>query len=107
MFLIAVKRSIFDSKLIVGCGSGNQVSLNFIVRFTEEDYLMHRWLIKVKGPIPFPHEEFILECYDLSVTNHSRAYVRYKTSDDSTVYVVKFRTSTDNSCTESSTFREV
>jgi hypothetical protein len=88
VFLVAIKRSIFDSKLIVGCGSGNQMSLNFTVRFTEEDHLMHNWLAKSKGPIPFPHEEFILECYDLSVTNQTRAYVMYKTSNDSTVYVV-------------------
>ena len=85
MFLIGVKKTIFDSKWIIGCGVGNKEASKFKARFTAEDILMHNWL----GPNPFPYEEIIVECYDLPVVKGSSGFVMYKTGRDSPIYIVE------------------
>ena len=85
MLFIGVNKTIFDLKLIVGCGVGSKEASNFTFRFTAEDILMHNWL----GPQPFPYEEIVVECYDLPVIAEEQAYVMYKTATDSLVYSVQ------------------
>ena len=88
VFLVDVNRTIFDSEWIVGCGVGNTIAKNFSIRLTAESFLMHTWLEPKKGPKPFLFEEFIVECYDIKkVENGSRAFVMYKTSNHSRVFV--------------------
>ena len=86
MFLVAANTTIYDNKWIIGCGVGDKDAVEFKVRFTIEDYLMHSML---RSKHPFPYEEFIVECYDLPVVNGSQAYVMYKTAHNSPVYVVE------------------
>ena len=88
IFLVAVRRPIFDLKLFIGCGVDKHVSANFTVYSTQEDYLMHQWLYYQRGPIPFPYEEYILECYDIPMTNNSDAFILYKRTVDSPIHVV-------------------
>ena len=85
MFLVGANTTIYDNKWIIGCGVGDKDALEFKVRFTAEDYLMHAWL----GSDPFQYDEYIVECYDLPVVNGSPAYVMYKTANNSPVYVVE------------------
>ena len=85
MFLIGVKKTIFDSKWIIGCGAGNKEASQFKARFTAEDILMHKW----SGPKPYPYEEIIVECYDLPVVKGSSGFVMYKTGHDSPIYSVE------------------
>ena len=88
VFLIAVRRTIFDSKLFIGCGVEKHVSSNFTVFSTQEDYLMHEWLYHEKRPL-LPYEEYILECYDVPMTNNSNAFILYKRTTDSPIHVAK------------------
>ena len=86
VFLVAIRVSIVQSKLVVACGVGRDVSINFIIRDLEENRLMRQW-IYVKKKLPqFRYEEFILECYTVSMTNGSDAFVFYKNASDSLVY---------------------
>ena len=87
VFLVAVKQLIIESKLITGCGVGEEVSSNFKVRFLEENRLMHEWLY-VHSRLPhFAYEEYILECYDVPMTNRSKAFVLFKTSNHSQIHM--------------------
>ena len=86
VFLVGVNKTIFDNKWIVGCGVGDKDAVEFKVRFTAEDYLLHEWR---HTEHPYPYEEFIVECYDLPVVNGNQAYVMYKTAHNSPVYVVE------------------
>ena len=87
VFLVAMRESIFDSKSLIGCGVGKKVSSNFRIVSLEENRLMHKWLYVHKGQPHFPYEEYILECYDLPMTNNSNAYVLFKNITDSPIYM--------------------
>ena len=83
MFLVVANSTIFDNKWIVGCRVGQKDALEFTIRFTAEDYLIH--IHKHQ----YPYEEYILECYDLPVVNGSQAFIIYKTAHNSPAYVVE------------------
>jgi hypothetical protein len=87
VFLIAAKRFIFDSKLFVGCGVEKQVSTNFTVVSTQESYLMHKWFYRDLGLPLHPYDEYILECYNVHMTNNSAAFILYKRPSDSLIHV--------------------
>ena len=87
VFLVAVKQLIIDSKLITGCGVGEEVSSNFKIQCLEENRLMHAWLYVQEGRPHFAYEEYILECYDVPMTNGSNAFVLFKTSNDSVIHI--------------------
>ena len=84
IFFADVKKTIFDSKWILGCGVGNVIAKYFLVRWVAEDILMHNWL----GPKPFLYEQLAIECYDLRVKNGSRAFVIYKTASNSSEEII-------------------
>ena len=87
VFLIAAKRSIFDLKFFIGCGVEKQVSTNFKVFSTEESYLMHEWFYRdLKIPL-HPYDEYILECYNVPMTNNSFAFILYKRANNSLIHV--------------------
>ena len=87
VFLIAARRFIFDLKLFIGCGVEKQVSTNFTVFSTQESYLMHKWFSRDLGLPLYPYDEYILECYNVPMTNSSTAFVLYKTPSDSVIHV--------------------
>ena len=74
VFLIALRPVIFNSKLVTGCGIGNEVSTNFRLRDLEENRLMRNWLYS-KNP-HFAYEEFVIDCYDIhNMKNGSKAFM--------------------------------
>ena len=87
VFLIAARRVIFDLKLFIGCGVEKQVSANFTVFSTEESYLMHEWFYRDLNISLHPYDEYILECYNVPMTNSSTAFVLYKEANDSPIHV--------------------
>ena len=87
VFLVELKEAIFTSNLITGCGVGNKLSSKFKLRELQENRLMHNWIyVQLKKP-HFAYEEFILECYDIPMTNGSNAFILFKTASNSPVYV--------------------
>ena len=85
VFLIALRPVIFNSKLVTGCGIGNEVSTNFRLRDLEENRLMRNWLYSRKPH--FAYEEFIIDCYDIhNMKNGSKAFILFKTASNSPVY---------------------
>ena len=86
VFLVAMKESIFDSKLLTGCGVGSEVSSNFRIRSLEENRLMREWLYIHDGRPHFLYEEYIVECYDIPMANGSNAFILFKNASSSPVY---------------------
>ncbi len=84
IFFADVNKTYFDSQWILGCGVGNVIAKEFLVRYVAEDYLMHDML----GPKPFLYEQLAIECYDLQVKNGSRAFLIYKTSNHTSEKIV-------------------
>ena len=85
MFFISANRTIFNAGWITGCGVGNTKASHFYVQYVHEDILMHQWL----GIDKYPYEQLVVECYDLTVTNGSRAFVMYKTHNSTIPLVVE------------------
>ena len=85
VIFVVVKRALFDSKLVVGCGVGNVQAEKFLVRFVAEDIALHNWSA---GPGPFKYVEIAVECYDLPANNGDRVFVTYKTTINSTIELV-------------------
>ena len=87
VFLVAMKEPIIDSRLIIGCGVGKEVSSRFIIRSLEENHLMHEWLY-VQSHLPhFLYEEYILECYNIPMTDGNKAFVLFKSSSNSPIHI--------------------
>ena len=63
------------------------MSSNFRIFSLEENRLMREWFYVHDGQPHFPYEEYILECYDLPMTNNSNAYVLFKNITDSPIYM--------------------
>ena len=89
VFLVAMKESIFDSKLLTGCGIGNEVSSNFRIHSLEENRLMREWLYVHDGRPHFLYEEYIVECYDIPMVNGSIAFIFFKIASSSPVYAAR------------------
>ena len=87
VFLMAVKESIIDSKLIIGCGVGEEVSSNFMIRSLEENRLMHEWFYEHQHLPHFLYEEYILECYNILMTSGSKAFILFKNSSNSPIRI--------------------
>ena len=85
VFLVAVKQSIIDSRSIIGCGVGDEVSSNFIIRSLEENRLMQKWVYVHNGSPHFLYEEYILECYNIPMTSGRKAFVLFMNSSDSPI----------------------
>ena len=72
VFMLEVKESIVDQKLIVGCGAGEQVTQQLDVRLCG----VYEW-INEKFP-NLTHYEVMIDCFDLSADNGSDAFIVYK-----------------------------
>ena len=79
VLFITVARSVFDKKLIVGCGADDRKASNFSVYNVYENTLMH----KLVGPGGYLFENVLVLCYDMQVANGSSAFVIYKRSPSS------------------------
>jgi len=83
MIFIAANKEIYDKKLITGCGAGRAIAKEFLLRYLQEDHLMHLWL----GTNKYKYEQFALECYDLPVSLGAHAFVMYTTHFHQTVAI--------------------
>lgn len=73
MIFFSSNRTIATSKWITGCGVGSTAARKFLVRPTyQQASRRHK----------YPYEQYVLECYDLPVTNESTVFVMYKTAQD-------------------------
>ena len=81
MIFLTINRTIFLSKWVLSCGVDSKVASDFSVQPTYQQAGRSR---------KFPYEQYVLECYDLSVVNgSSRAYVSYKTAENGEPEVIE------------------
>ena len=83
IIFIAASRGVFEKKMITGCGVGISAAKHFHVRYVQEDHLMHAW----KGEKYYKFEELALECYDVPLNPGDRAFIEYRTSQNTTVVI--------------------
>ncbi len=79
VFLVVVKKSITDQKLIVGCQIDDKIATDFEVRLIGETPLWRHFYPKIN------HEEAFVECFDLPAKNGSNGYIHFKQNWNSSV----------------------
>ena len=79
VFLIVVKKSITDNKLITGCQIDNHRARDFEVRLIGETPLWRHFYPKIN------HEEAFVECYDMPARNGSMGYIFFKRDENAEV----------------------
>ena len=62
------------------------MSTKFRLRELEENRLMHNWIYVQNRKPHFAYEEFIIECYDIHMSNGSKAFILFKNAQNSPVY---------------------
>ena len=78
VFLIALKKNIMRNNLVVKCGVENTTTDKLHVRIIGEAPFRDQGI----DARYLTHEEIMLDCFDLSVKNGSRAFVIYKRQVD-------------------------
>ena len=81
MIFIAASRGVLEKKSITGCGVGIFTAKHFNVRYTMEAELVHARKIYYK------YEQLMLECFDVPVSPGDLAFVKYNTSQHTTVVI--------------------
>ena len=81
VFLIVVKKSITDRKLIVGCQIDNKIARDFEVRLIGETPLWRHFYPKIN------HEEAFVECFDMPAKNGSNGYIHFKRDENSPIEI--------------------
>ena len=83
IIFIAAYKGAFQKKPITGCGVGISAVKHFHVRYVEEERLLHFW----NGIEHYKYEQLMLECFDVPVSPGDRAFIEYKTSQNTTVVI--------------------
>ena len=78
VFLIALKKNIMRNNLVVKCGVENTTTDKLHIRIIGEASFRDQGI----DARYLTHEEIMLDCFDLSVKNGSRAFVIYKRQVD-------------------------
>ena len=90
VFFIDANWTIFKNNGIVGCGVSDRTADKFVIRIPAEWY----WIRGYRRKVPFKYEHLYVDCYDLPAKHGDRAFLLYKTTNDTfgTVYIVESET---------------
>ena len=83
VFMAEIHKHVLAKKSIVSCTVGSTSTTDFKVRVVKNSYWVHKNHPECK------HEQVMIDCFDVSAENGSRAYISFKQFNSTTVVVVE------------------